>query len=968
MASAVRLFYFHFEGGVIVKNKFRSLLAILLAFVMVAMMVGTSTVNAAIVSDESVGATQSEAVNWVNSKIGTWIGSGQCVALINAYANYLGLTISGGNGNACDYTGATNISGTTRINNYSGFVPQPGDICVWGSYARLHSDYQTNYYGHIGIVLSADSSNMVTVECNLDYPYEGGVCKKVTQNRPTSYVTCFIRPIFTTNGGGKHTHNYSTYVYYWKAHPHYSCYKCSCGDVKERTNETRPISTCSQCLAEYKPNASIDKSVYEAGENVTVNWNKISKATHYNVRLYKIGSDGNGSLYATTYNITDTNYTFSLLTSGEYYLYVQTYNKNYWTVDGSDYFHSQGEKISFSVVDEYKPTASAEFERNNYEYYNYNMTWHEALKFCEKRGGHLAVINSEDENEFAYNLSKDYSNYVWLGGTDDGKEGNWYWINSDSFSYTNWNGGEPNNSDNNENCMELITIGNSTGKWNDVPNDISNVGGFICEYENQPQIDIDKYSSSIDYFFNNSFYEVYDYNVDWQTAKKICEKKGGHLIVIDSKSENEEIGKAIQKCGKDEYWLGISDYEDEGDWKNVKGESVSYTNWTSGEPSNSWNVEDYAVIKKSSLMWNDLKEYSGLYRSVGFICEYDNGIDFIKPSTVIEESNHKYELFDYSVTWTQAYKICEKKGGHLVSVTSSNENDLLMNLMQQYSKSRCWLGGTLFNKGTWYWTNGEPFDYTNWNTGEPNNENNIEYYTCMIITSTTKGKWNDSYIDPTWGSSCFICEYDDFVDEKIYEPIDSIIYGNYIYELYDYNVDWQTAKKICEKKGGTLATIENNQENEALKNLMESGNKNEYWLGLTDIGNEGYWKWIDNNISNYSNWMLNNPENDLDIEDYAAISKSTGQWNDLKGFSSFYRSVGFICKKRIHEIGDTNLDGNVNICDVTAIQRHLAEIELLTEVQLDLADTNGDGEINISDATHLQKYLAGFDGIVLGKT
>ena len=110
------------------KNKFRSLLAILLAFVMVAMMVGTSTVNAAIVSDESVGATQSEAVNWVNSKIGTWIGSGQCVALINAYANYLGLTISGGNGNACDYTGATNISGTTRINNYSGFVPQPGDI------------------------------------------------------------------------------------------------------------------------------------------------------------------------------------------------------------------------------------------------------------------------------------------------------------------------------------------------------------------------------------------------------------------------------------------------------------------------------------------------------------------------------------------------------------------------------------------------------------------------------------------------------------------------------------------------------------------------------------------------------------------------------------------------------------------------------------------------------------------------
>lgn len=66
-------------------------------------------------------------------------------------------------------------------------------------------------------------------------------------------------------------------------------------------------------------------------------------------------------------------------------------------------------------------------------------------------------------------------------------------------------------------------------------------------------------------------------------------------------------------------------------------------------------------------------------------------------------------------------------------------------------------------------------------------------------------------------------------------------------------------------------------------------------------------------------------------------------------------------------IGDTNLDGRITISDVTAIQRHLAELEIFTEEQLALADTNGDGEINIADATHVQKYLAEFDGIVLGK-
>ena len=66
-------------------------------------------------------------------------------------------------------------------------------------------------------------------------------------------------------------------------------------------------------------------------------------------------------------------------------------------------------------------------------------------------------------------------------------------------------------------------------------------------------------------------------------------------------------------------------------------------------------------------------------------------------------------------------------------------------------------------------------------------------------------------------------------------------------------------------------------------------------------------------------------------------------------------------------IGDTNLDRTISISDVTAIQRHLAELETFTDEQLALADTNGDGEINIADATHLQKYLAEFDGIVLGK-
>lgn len=61
------------------------------------------------------------------------------------------------------------------------------------------------------------------------------------------------------------------------------------------------------------------------------------------------------------------------------------------------------------------------------------------------------------------------------------------------------------------------------------------------------------------------------------------------------------------------------------------------------------------------------------------------------------------------------------------------------------------------------------------------------------------------------------------------------------------------------------------------------------------------------------------------------------------------------------QIGDTNLDGNIDIRDVTAIQRHLVELEPFNGEQLAVADTNADGEINIADATHLQMYLAEYD-------
>ena len=57
-------------------------------------------------------------------------------------------------------------------------------------------------------------------------------------------------------------------------------------------------------------------------------------------------------------------------------------------------------------------------------------------------------------------------------------------------------------------------------------------------------------------------------------------------------------------------------------------------------------------------------------------------------------------------------------------------------------------------------------------------------------------------------------------------------------------------------------------------------------------------------------------------------------------------------------LGDVNGDGIVSISDVTAIQRHLAQLEQIPEEKLNAAMVNDGKTLTITDATTIQKKLA----------
>ena len=129
------------------------------------------------------------------------------------------------------------------------------------------------------------------------------------------------------------------------------------------------------------------------------------------------------------------------------------------------------------------PGDAKEYRGKFYKVFPQQATWLEARVRCQKIGGHLAVVKSEEENQFLTSLMKNQGVTVaWLGATDELVEGRWAWVDGEPLRYNNWNPGQPNNKQGREHYMVMIVA--NDGKWSDQPNESAQWSpGFICQWE-----------------------------------------------------------------------------------------------------------------------------------------------------------------------------------------------------------------------------------------------------------------------------------------------------------------------------------------------------------------------------------------------------------------------------------------------------------------------------------------------------
>jgi hypothetical protein len=116
------------------------------------------------------------------------------------------------------------------------------------------------------------------------------------------------------------------------------------------------------------------------------------------------------------------------------------------------------------------------------------ISWTNASSAAAALGAdwHLATVTTAAEQQFivstfltpnpALNGNPSIAHF-WLGASDALSEGDWKWVTGESWSYNNWNTGEPNNSGN-EDYLAMDARGG--WKWNDAPSNLG--GGYVAGY------------------------------------------------------------------------------------------------------------------------------------------------------------------------------------------------------------------------------------------------------------------------------------------------------------------------------------------------------------------------------------------------------------------------------------------------------------------------------------------------------
>jgi uncharacterized repeat protein (TIGR02059 family) len=371
-------------------------------------------------------------------------------------------------------------------------------------------------------------------------------------------------------------------------------------------------------------------------------------------------------------------------------------------------------------------------------------TWLEAAAESVNRGGHLATINTEEEDRFIEDFLNNYfsnlqkinsgnqiyfirngeeqSSDVWIGLSDSNNEGSYTWQSGQTVEYI-----ETNELYDDNGLQDYVALRYVTAKrwgWDDQENDDSRAESF-------GRGDI-RYSNKVGIAeIPLSYFSIADASFREGTGGDITITRTGGTTTSQTIKVKSSDGTATT---------------DDDDYAAINT-TVSFA---AGETSKTISVSTTADL--------DVEDDETFNLTITA-----EGTDVVPPqisdgtATVtikaddFRRGDSLYTIVD-GPSWVDSERAAQKLGGSLVTIESVAENEYIT---EKYlnetrgSHNNKWIGlSDQESEGTFKWSNKSEASYRNWAKDEPNGGRGENYVHIMYLDSRGKGVWNDGPTNP----------------------------------------------------------------------------------------------------------------------------------------------------------------------------------------------------------------------------
>ncbi|XP_039187396.1 macrophage mannose receptor 1-like isoform X1 [Crotalus tigris] len=545
------------------------------------------------------------------------------------------------------------------------------------------------------------------------------------------------------------------------------------------------------------------------------------------------------------------------------------------------------------------PMANVQYQINS----DAALTWFQASKSCQQQDANLLGITEVHEQMYLTGFTSNLNTALWFGLNSLDFNSGWQWSGGYPLRYLNWAPGSPS-PEPGKICGALNP--GRAAKWENLECDKKL--GYICKKGNaslnnfiipsDSEIPADCPEGWI--FYVGQCYKIRRQTTSWQDASNLCRKEGGDLASIHNVEEYSFIFSLLGYKPSDELWIGLNDLKIQMFFEWSDGSPVTYTKWLRGQPTHTNNrQEDCVVMKGKDGYWAD----EPCDMEHGYICKR-KPLKKTPEKDIIDEGCSKgwkrYYLFCYMIgstfaSFAQADQRCTENGATLAYIENRYEQAFLTSLVGFRTEPYIWIGlSDIQEKGTFRWTNGQPVQFTHWNSEMPGRKPG-----CVAMTTGfTAGLWDLLKCETR---AKFLCKR--FADGVTPPPIPTTTPApqcpegwaaseerNMCFKVFlnHGKRSWAEARSFCLAIGGDLATISSTKESNKLQNYLRISGIMQYWIGLNYINQQDGFKWSDDSPLGYVNWAYGEPNNYNGAEHCGEINPENMYWNDVHCEEMFF--------------------------------------------------------------------------------